>query len=69
MSITGVEEWRMNQRYSIQRIGEPLEDKGYNVVDKEADEVIAWFQYLADADLFVAILEEKERQEQEGQMG
>jgi hypothetical protein len=59
----------MNQRYSIQRIGEPLEDKGYNVVDKEADEVIAWFQYLADADLFVAILEEKERQEQEGQMG
>lgn len=55
----------MKERYVLKRIGEPLEDKGYNVVDSEADEVIAWFQYLADADLFIAVLQEKELQEQE----
>jgi hypothetical protein len=55
----------MKERYVLKRVGEPLEDKGYQVLDREADEVIAWFQYLADADLFIAVLEEKERQERE----
>ncbi|MGA9173581.1 MAG: hypothetical protein WBZ33_06380 [Thermoactinomyces sp.] len=55
----------MKERYVLKRVGEPLEDKGYQVLDREADEVIAWFQYLADADLFIAVLEEKERQESE----
>lgn len=52
--------------YRLERVGEMLDDKGYNVIDTEADEVIAWFQYLSDADLFLAVLEEKERLETEG---
>ncbi|MFC7440670.1 hypothetical protein [Laceyella putida] len=51
--------------YRLERVGEMLEDKGYNVIETEAEEVIAWFQYLSDADLFLAVLEEKERLETE----
>ncbi|KYQ86798.1 MULTISPECIES: hypothetical protein [Thermoactinomyces] len=51
----------MRSRYVIERVGELLEDKGYNVIDQDADEVIAWFQYLSDADLFLAVLEEQEK--------
>ncbi|KPC74688.1 hypothetical protein [Laceyella sacchari] len=54
--------------YRLERVGEMLEDKGYNVIETEAEEVIAWFQYLSDADLFLAVLAEKERMEaEEGQ--
>ncbi|MGA8944280.1 MAG: hypothetical protein WB502_16425 [Thermoactinomyces sp.] len=55
----------MSSKYMIERVGEPLENKGYNVKDKEADEIIAWFQYLSDADLFVAVLNEREQSDQE----
>lgn len=50
----------MGSKYVIERVGEPLDNKGYNVKDNEAKEVIAWFQYLSDADLFVAVLNERE---------
>ncbi|MBA4600799.1 hypothetical protein [Thermoactinomyces mirandus] len=54
----------MSSKYVIERIGEPLENKGYNVKDNEVGEVIAWFQYLSDADLFVTVLNEQEQVDQ-----
>ena len=58
----------MSSKYVIERVGELLDDKGYNVKDQEADEVIAWFQYLSDADLFLAVLEEQEKNKKESQV-
>ena len=58
----------MSSKYVIERVGELLDDKGYNVKDQEADAVIAWFQYLSDADLFLAVLEEQEKNKKESQV-
>ena len=51
----------MRSRYVIERVGELLEDKGYNVIDQDADEVIAWFQIYPEPICSYRFVKEQEK--------